>query len=295
MSTAALDLQSLAARDNIDLVSHLRSQLLNGRQLRDNRHFTKQIFIAEADDLPGAGKGLFALTNIPRFTVIGIYTGGEDLSAETVSDPDYQSDYVVTHGDQVRDALDHQTNRPICDVAFINDALDPSRQNTDWYIHPDFPDKLLVISITDIPTDAQLFIPYGPDYWCQDKFPIPVLTAAINCYNIDIHSAPQWIQLQAYSQLCKLFPKTRPSSKAFDTTTTLSDYTPTTAEQRLYAKIGSTSCPPSIHSKPDLESSRSRKHHKQAYHQLIANCRNNHHLHALYIQSTYLDHTHLQH
>ena len=295
LSTAALDLQSLAARDNIDLVSHIRSQLLHGRQLRDNRHFTKQVFIAEADDLPGAGKGLFALTNIPRFTVIGIYTGGEDLSAETVSDPDYQSDYVVTHGDQVRDALDHQTNRPICDVAFINDALDPSRQNTDWYIHPDFPDKLLVISITDIPTDAQLFIPYGPDYWCQDKFPIPVLTAAINCYNIDIHSAPQWIQLQAYSQLCKLFPKTRPSSKAFDTTTTLSDYTPTTAEQRLYAKIGSTSCPPSIHSKPDLESSRSRKHHKQAYHQLIANCRNNHHLHALYIQSTYLDHTHLQH
>ena len=154
---------------------------------------------------------------------------------------------------------------------------------------------ILVISITEIPADAQLFLPYGADYWCQDKFPITILAAAIRCYNIDIHSSPQWSQLQAYAQLCTLFPKTQPSHTAFDPTTVLADYTPTPAERRLYDRIGSTSCPPDVHSKPDLESSRSRKHHKQAYHQLIAHCRNNQYVHALYLQSTDLDHAHLQH
>ena len=293
-STTDLDLHALAALVDIDLDSHIRSQLYNGRHLNTNHHFTKQVFIADSD-IPGAGKGLFAITNIPRFTVIGIYTGGEGLTAATVSNPSYQSDYVVTYGDQVRDALDHKTHQPTCDVAYINDALDPDRQNTDWYTHPEFPDKILVISTTDIPADAQLFIPYGAEYWCQDKFPITILAAAIRCYNIDIHSSPQWSRLQAYSHLCTLFPKPLPLSTAFDTTVILSDYTPTTAEQRLFARICSSTCPSAVHSKPDLESSRSIKHHRQAYHQLIAHCRNNRRLHALYLQSGHLDHSHLRH
>ena len=148
---------------------------------------------ADAEDLPGAGagRGLYALKHTPYFTSIGIYTGGEDLTAATVADPSYQSDYVVLYRDQIRDTLDHRTNRPLCDVAFINDSLEPSRQNTEWYFHPKFTDKILVISITDILPDVQLFIPYGADYWCQDKFPIAVLAAAIRCYNVDIHSSPQ--------------------------------------------------------------------------------------------------------
>jgi hypothetical protein len=179
-------------------------------------------------------------------------------------------------------------------VAFINDSLDPSRHNTEWYIHPDFPDKLLVISTADIVPDAQLFIPYGADYWCQDKFPIAVLSAAIRCYNIDIHSSPQWSQLQAYSQLCTLFPKTS-SQPTFDLSTILSDYSPSQAELRLFDLLSGSRCPQAVHCKPSLESSRSRKHHRQAYHRLIAHCRNNQRIHALYLQSSDLDHSHLQH
>jgi hypothetical protein len=168
-------------------------------------------------------------------------------------------------------------------------------QYTDWYIHPEFPDKILVISTAGIPANDKVFISYGADYWCQDKFPITILAAAIRYYKINIHSSPQWSQLQAYPQLCTMFPIPQPASTAFDTNAIQSDYTSTSAKQRLFAKIGSSNCPPSVHSKPDLESSRSNKHHQQAYHQLIARCRNNHRLHALYLQSGFLNHSHLQH
>ena len=44
----------------------------------------------------------------------------------------------------------------------------------------------LSLSIQSIAADEQLFILYGPDYWCQDQFPITVLLAAVLGYNIDI-------------------------------------------------------------------------------------------------------------
>ena len=71
-------------------------------------------------------------------------------------------------------------------LACINDCMDPSKANCEWYVHPDFPQLLLVVSIRSIATDEQLFILYGPDYWCQDHFPITVLLAAVLGYNIDI-------------------------------------------------------------------------------------------------------------
>ena len=91
-------------------------------------------------------------------------------------------------------------------MAYINDSLDPSLHNCEWYIHPSYPNLLLVITTTLVPNDAQLFIPYGPNYWCQDKFPIEVLLAAIKGYNIDIHSQPQWIHLPCYPTLCTHIP-----------------------------------------------------------------------------------------
>jgi histone-lysine N-methyltransferase EZH2 len=265
---------------------------LDGPTLRDNRHFTRQVYIADSD-IPGAGKGLFATSYIPRFTVIGIYTGGDHLDAKTVSSPNYHSDYVLQLGDQVRDAFNHHTGTPTCDAAFINDSLDLSCPNTDWYIHPEFPTLVLVLAISDIPADSQLFISYGADYWCQDRFPITTLASAIRCYDIDIHSSPQWRQLKAYPQLCLLFPPSLSSS--FDPAPFLTDYVPTPAEQRLFSLLSSPFCPPDVHAKPSLVSSRTRTHHRQALHKLISLCRDNSRIHALYLQSGDLDHSHLQH
>ncbi|MFN9906580.1 MAG: SET domain-containing protein-lysine N-methyltransferase, partial [bacterium] len=164
------------------------------------------VYSAEVHSPPGAGKGLFALRDLPAFTLVGIYTGGDNLTPTQVTHPSHVSDYVVTHQHLVRDALDPKTKRILCDVAYINDSLDTNLHNCDWYIHPSYPNLLLVITTTHIPNDAQLYIPYGPDYWCQDKFPIEILLAAINGYNIDIHSQPQWIKLQCYPTLCTHIP-----------------------------------------------------------------------------------------
>jgi hypothetical protein len=124
-------------------------------------------------------------------------------------------------------------------------------------------------------------------------FSIPTLASAIRSYGIDIHTSPQWRQLKAYPQLCLLFPPS-PSS-FFDPTPFLADYVPTPAEQRLFSLLNSPFCPPDVHAKPSLVSSRTRSHHRQAFHKLISLCRDNTHIHALYLQSGDLDHSHLQH
>ena len=190
---------------------------------------------------------------------------------------------MLTLDNQVRDALDHGTGLPTCDVAYINDSLDFSTSNTAWYIHPDFPDLVLVLSTVDVPADSQFFIAYGADYWCQDKFPIATLASAIRHYGVDIHSTPSWRQLQAYPQLCLIFPPTYPPT--FDPSPLLTDYSPTYSERRLFQLLDSSLCPPDVRAKPSLDSSRSRTHHRQAYHQLISSCRHNTRIHALYLQS----------
>ena len=65
LSSSDLDLKSQAALDNIDLDSHIRSQIIRGRKLLDNNHFTKQVYTADAEDLPCASKGLYALARLP--------------------------------------------------------------------------------------------------------------------------------------------------------------------------------------------------------------------------------------
>ena len=59
----------------------------------------------------------------------------------------------------------------------------------------------LVISTRHIAGNEQLFILYGPDYWCQDRFPVHVLLAAVIGYSIDIDNSAEWRKLRAYKEL----------------------------------------------------------------------------------------------
>ena len=45
-----------------------------------------------------------------------------------------------------------------CDVAMINDSLDPRLHNADFYVHPDHPALLLVIATKDLLPVTQIFI-----------------------------------------------------------------------------------------------------------------------------------------
>ncbi len=178
------------------------------------------------NDPPNSGKGLFAIQNIAAFTIVGIYEGGETLKPATIKIAKHKSDYAVSFQGLVRDAYDHRTKSVRCDVARINDALNKNRDNCDWYIHPSFPNLLLVITTKDITKDEQLFIPYGAEYWCQDKFSVEILRAAVQRYNIDIVNAADWRKLQKYEQLCSILnlqinrQQLRKSQKILTTNTT---------------------------------------------------------------------------
>ncbi len=87
------------------------------------------------------------------------------------------------------------------DTACINDNLDPSNANCDWYVHPDFPTLLLVVANRRIADDEQLYLSYGLDYWCQDRFPIHILKAAVKGYAIDIDKSATWRRLKCYKEL----------------------------------------------------------------------------------------------
>ena len=162
------------------------------------------MYIDDVDNPPGAGRGLFALHSIHQFAIIGIYTGGEQLTAKDIGSP-YDTTYTATHESLIRDGLNHKTGRVTCDVAMINDSLDPSLHNCDFYVHPDYPSLLLVIATRDIAPDQQLFIAYGADYWCHDKYPLAVQIAAIKCYNVNLEQSLAWQALQNYSTLCAHF------------------------------------------------------------------------------------------
>ena len=227
-----IPLISLAAASNINLDDHILRQLAQystthkaGSDL--NREFSKHVYSALGDDPPNAGRGLFALHQIKPFDIVGIYTGGENLTIQDIQANSYKSNYTVQHQHLVRDAQHPKTGTILCDVAFINDSLDTKRHNCEWYIHPNHAHLLLVIATAHIPPDSQLFLPYGPDFWCQDQFSISTLLEAIRCYNIDIHSSPEWKQLKKYKDLCLHLPPPTDSLVIVPNTTSTANLLPT--------------------------------------------------------------------
>ena len=133
--------------------------------------------------------------------MVGIYEGGETLKASTVKSHRYQSDYAVQYQGLVRDDYDKIKGDVTSHPAIINDSLDKARNKCDWYVHPDYPDLLLVITIKEVTVGDQLFIPYAPEYWWSDKYSIETLAAAVIRYKIDIWASPHWRKLQKYPDL----------------------------------------------------------------------------------------------
>ena len=91
--------------------------------------------------------------------------------------------------------------KPKVYVACINDNLDPRKANCDCYVHPDFLTLLLVVAIRPIADNEQLYLSYGLDYLCQDRFPIHILKAAVKGYAIDIDKSAAWRRLKCYKEL----------------------------------------------------------------------------------------------
>jgi len=258
-------IEQLALVNDIDLDKHIVSQLqLPNNTHRKNHDFPITTLIQDSNnDPPNSGKGLFAIQNIAAFTIVGIYEGGEKLKPATIKSVKHKSDYAVSFQGLVRDAYDSRTKSVSCDVARINDSLSKTRDNCDWYIHPSFPNILLVITTKDIAKDEQLFIPYGDKYWCQDKFSVEILQAAVQRYDIDIVNSAEWKKLQKYDQLCSILhlqsnqQHLRKSQKRLNTTTT-NDTTTEGTEHQLHLRDNQPGSGTSAKPKPKPKSKQQR-------------------------------------
>ena len=109
--------------------------------------------VKAAEDLPGAGLGLYAKAYFKRGDVVGIYENaseGQRLTAHRIKDASHKSQYAVEHGGLVRDAWDPVFQQPCCKTGYINDYHDAAKDNVILGIHPLQPNKLLVIASKEI-------------------------------------------------------------------------------------------------------------------------------------------------
>jgi len=184
-----------------------------------NQVYDEKTIVKPADDLPGAGLGLYATAVFNRGDVVGIYENasrGQRRTSNRIKDPTNKSQYAVEHEGLVRDAWDDINKGPCCNSGYINDYLDAGMDNVQLGIHSLHPNKLLVIASNQIIGSRDVHVPfsmpYGGYFWCDDCHSFDLQCQAIRRYNIDIHSSTDetdgdWTKLHNYPRLCEVFPR----------------------------------------------------------------------------------------
>lgn len=114
----------------------------------------------------GGGVGVWAKTNIPRFTIVGVYPGYEDpLSGEhaKVDRPGPKYSLVDLNCADYFNRVFVEFDK--CFTPFINEPNETEEANTAWIqetIHKD--GRLSVMAVRDIKAGEELLIGYGPLY-----------------------------------------------------------------------------------------------------------------------------------
>jgi hypothetical protein len=185
-----------------------------------NFYYDQRLLVKSADEIPGAGKGLYTTKPINEGDIIGIYenySGGRRPVSHRILHPANKSHYAVKHETLIRDAWDPTRQCPCCNTAYANDSMDPNKDNSKFAIHPLYPDKLLLIATKFIPGSeadpGPIYLPYGGYFWCDDCHPLDVQALAVRRYNIDIRRSTEdtdglWSNLRNYPELCEMFPDT---------------------------------------------------------------------------------------
>jgi len=191
-----------------------------------NFYYDQRLLVKSADELPGAGLGLYTTESIPAGAIIGIYenySGGLRPAAHRIMHHTNTSHYAVQHGGLVRDAWDPINLRPCCNTAYANDIMDSTKDNATFSVHDLYPDKLLMVATRDIAGSMSdpgpIYLPYGGYYWCDIRHPLEVQAQAVRRYNIDIRRSTEstdglWRVLRNFDELCALFPDTQPEETA---------------------------------------------------------------------------------
>lgn len=125
--------------------------------------FLEKKLVVKKSTLPGAGKGLFTLVDIPKGKRIVEYKGTRSTWAE-VKDDDGKNGYIFyITSKNVIDALPHKEAL----ARYANDArglskVEGVRNNAEYIIEKG---KCYIDAMRDIPAGSEILVSYSADYW----------------------------------------------------------------------------------------------------------------------------------
>ena len=166
------------------------------------------------------GWGLFAKDGFKAGErVIGAYNGHR-VKLRTATGRSYKSKYVVeleTTNKSILcvDAWDPVRELCIAYGAYGNDAINKEGRRDCWNAElaiDDYDDHLVIIRPTrDILPGEQIYIWYGPRYWCSDDHDVELMAMAVMKYGVNIETSNwakgshgHWRQLKKFKELRKL-------------------------------------------------------------------------------------------
>jgi len=151
--------------------------------------------------LPMAGRGIFAKKTILKGTLIGFFTG----IVHTDLTPFHElSNYAIElRSGQYIETCPKGQDLPYCLCALINDPIDyrlynckfqyphKRKKNDGCELESETNNYIEVISTHTIPKNAELFLPYGLDYWTKRVQPAYLQDRARQMYDaIDASTLP---------------------------------------------------------------------------------------------------------
>jgi uncharacterized protein len=124
--------------------------------------------VVKRSKLPGAGKGLFTKTFIPKHTLIAEYKGRLTTWKEVNGDHGSNGYLYYVNRKLVIDAMPYKKSK----ARYANDAKGRMKVkgivNNATYVEKD--SRVFIQSKKDIAPGEEIFVEYGPEYWEAIRF-----------------------------------------------------------------------------------------------------------------------------
>ena len=137
----------------------------------------------DTSEIDNAGLGLFTMKKITEGATIMIYKGYRVRRNKVYRNKEKIDEYSMGNADgkYVYCALNPNTGVMKSVAGYINDPLDDSLCN----VKAVWRGKVCsIVAVRDIDEGEELYMAYGEDYWCQDKWSIRIIYKAWDNYAI---------------------------------------------------------------------------------------------------------------
>jgi hypothetical protein len=167
----------------------------------------------------GMGWGLFATTSFSHNERVICTYAGKRITARQARSPAHKSRYIVELPGKTKfnciDGFDPVTQMCYSAGPYANDGISWTGRrdlwNAEFAIDDYDPGIFILRPLRDIQAGEQIYVWYGPRYWCSDDHSVEQLAMAVITYGIDIttstekkHSHGNWTQLKQYRALQEL-------------------------------------------------------------------------------------------